>query len=105
MKRVFISIVALAATLNLCACGDNSENKSKNREKSNSKVETQHTTEKETLPDVANKYTMVDAFDKIDGRFSGVYPTDLSFFYNTSSLIIIKKLVMIAQLRSQIPKK
>ncbi|SHM59816.1 hypothetical protein [Ruminococcus flavefaciens] len=84
MKRVFISIVALAATLNLCACGDNSENKSKNREKSNSKVETQHTTEKEILPDVANKYTMVDAFDKIDGSFSGVYPTDLSFFYNTS---------------------
>ena len=84
MKRVFISIVALAATLNLCACGDNSENKSKSREKSRSKVETQDTTEKETLPDIANKYTMVDAFDKIDISFSGVYPTDLSFFYNTS---------------------
>lgn len=84
MKRVFISIIALAAALNLCACGDNSENKTKSKEKSNSKVETRDTTEKETIPDIANKYTMVDAFDKIDVSFSGVYPTDLSFFYNTS---------------------
>ena len=46
MKRVFISIISLAAALNLCACGDNSENKTKSREKSNSKVATQDTTEK-----------------------------------------------------------
>lgn len=84
MKKALFTTIALAAVLSLSSCGDNSENKTKSRERSNSKVETQDTTEKETLPDIANKYTMVDAFDKIDISFSGVYPTDLSFFYNTS---------------------
>ena len=84
MKRVFISIIALAAALNLCACGDNSENKSKSREKSSSKVETQDKTEKETLPDMENKYTMVDAFDKSFLKVYGTYPDDFTAFFCTA---------------------
>lgn len=83
MKRVFISIIAIVAALNLGACSDNSEPKSKIKEKTSSKVETQDTTEKETLPVDDNKYTMVDAFDKITTDLSGIYPTDFHLFYNT----------------------
>ena len=78
MKRVFISIIALAAALNLCACGDNSENKSKSREKSSSKVETQEKKEKETLPDIVNKYTMVDAFENVEPHiYNEKYPNEM----------------------------
>ena len=84
MKRAFISIIALAAALNLCACGDNSENKSKSREKSSSKVETQDKTEKETLPDMENKYTMVDAFDKSFLKVYGTYPDNFTAFFCTA---------------------
>lgn len=84
MKRVFISIIALAAALNLCACGDKSEHKSKSREKSSSKVETQDKTEKETLPDLANNYTMVDAFEKSFLKVYGTYPDNFTAFFCTA---------------------
>ena len=84
MKRVFISIIAIAVALNLCACSDNSEHKSKNKEKTSSKVETQEITEKETFPIDNNKYTMVDAFENITIKFSETYPSNISFFFNTS---------------------
>ena len=84
MKRVFISIIALAAALNLCACGDKSEHKSKNKEKSSSKVETQDKTEKETQPDLADNYTMVDAFEKSFLKVYGTYPDNFTAFFCTA---------------------
>jgi len=83
MKKTKYIVIALVAVLSLSSCSDNSSHKSKSREKTSSKAETQQVTEKETLPDNVNKYTMVDAFEKITTDFSGVYPTDFKFFYNT----------------------
>ncbi|MBQ6252438.1 hypothetical protein [Ruminococcus sp.] len=78
MKRVFISIIAFAAALNLCACSDNSEHKSKSNDRTSSKVETQDKTEKETLPDIANKYTMVDAFENVEPDiYNEKYPNEM----------------------------
>ncbi len=83
MKKAFITTIALVAVLSISSCSDNSSHKSKSREKTSFKAETQQVTEKETLPDIVNKYTMVDAFEKITTDFSGVYPTDFKIFYNT----------------------
>lgn len=84
MKKTKYIVIALVAVLSLSSCSDNSSHKSKSREKTSSTVEMQKETEKTTQPDVDNNYTMVDVFDKIKTDFSGVYPTDFKFFYNTS---------------------
>ena len=54
MKKAFITTIALVAVLTLSSCSDNSTHKSKSREKTSSKAETQQVTEKGTLPDIVN---------------------------------------------------
>ncbi|MDD7515126.1 hypothetical protein [Ruminococcus flavefaciens] len=69
MKRVFISIVALAAALNLCACGNKSEHKTKQesekKTENNIDIEIETITEKTTKKGVVNEIALVDPFETL----------------------------------------
>ncbi|MCR5599427.1 MAG: hypothetical protein K6G33_01595 [Ruminococcus sp.] len=69
MKRVFISIIALAAALNLCACGNKSEDKSKSKKETKSEttlgIEIETVTERTTKPGVVNEIAIVDPFETL----------------------------------------
>ena len=69
MKRVFISIVALAAALNLCACGNKSEHKTKQesekKNENNIDIEIETITEKTTKKGVVNEIALVDPFETL----------------------------------------
>ena len=66
MKRVFISIIALAAALNLCACGNNkTEDKSEEKIENTSGIEIETVTEKTTKPGVVNEIALVDPFETL----------------------------------------